>query len=723
MAFLNPTMLVGLAAALVPIVLHLLNRARYRSVDWGAMMFLEEVAGRPFQSARLKQWGLLAVRSLIVALLAVSLARPVLLGGGPPPARPGRTAAVLLLDRSASMSLIDNGRPRLDLAREAIFQLLSPGFHRGDDLWLITLGDGGPDAAAPRYASDPQEMARRVKEVPSPSGEADIAAGLRQALDVLSNAEAVNREIYLVCDRQAGGWAHVDQQFAAQWRRRIERGFTQPPRLIVVPVGTDEMDNVAVEAVEPLRRPLVTEHPVDLEVRVRNYGPVPRAAVPLAIEVLPPTRRTILKTLSINLPASGVATVTVPITPADAGSSVITTRVSAPGLSTDKQFQLSVDVLRSLNVLVVDGEEREGALQSGSDYLKLALAPYKSAADKRNTASVTVVRPDAWSPSDLRDCRVLVLANVPALTEAQAAAIEQFVYGGGGLIVAPGDQTRVENYNVQLPWLPAVLQPATPESQSASATTLGDLDLTHPLFRFLKGRTDSDPAAVRRYFPAIARPGATLLGSFSDGKPFLLERDAGRGRVLLMTTPIDTDWSALPLTHLFLPLAQSMVRYTASGPSARHEATRNLSPGQPIIADFDEPLNPATISVTLPDARQDTAWTISQFATSSELTFGKTWWPGIYRISPRGPSDAKTVQVVVRTPASESNLTPLSHEQWKRLEALVPMDRLDPQHQPLAAEQEAARAGTELWLPLLGGAMVLSILELSATRRWAGRDP
>src|SRR5262249_9795103 len=150
----------------------------------------------------------------------------------------------------------------------------------------------------------------------------------------------------------------------------------------------------------------------------------------------------------------------------------------------------------------------------------------------------------------------------------------------------------------------------------------------------------------------------------------------------------------------------------------RHEAGRNLSPGQGIVADFDEPLNPATASVTLPDSKQDSAWTISQFATSGELTFDKTWWPGVYRISPRGPSDAKTVQVVVRTPASESNLTPLSQEQWKRLEALVPMDRLDPQRQPLPAEQEAARAGTELWLPLLGGAMVLSILELSATRRW-----
>src|SRR2546423_5029139 len=138
MTFLNPPMLVGLAAALVPLALHLLNRARYRNVEWAAMMFLVGVDARTLQSTRLKQWLLLALRSSILALLAVALARPVLYGRSAPPARPGRTAAVFVLDRSGSMSLNDNGRLRLDLAREAIFQLLSPGFHRGDDLWLVT---------------------------------------------------------------------------------------------------------------------------------------------------------------------------------------------------------------------------------------------------------------------------------------------------------------------------------------------------------------------------------------------------------------------------------------------------------------------------------------------------------------------------------------------------------------------------------------------------------
>src|SRR5437763_1425193 len=52
--FLNPTMLAGIGGASLPLVLHLLARARYRTVDWGAMMFLEARDPRAAASARLK---------------------------------------------------------------------------------------------------------------------------------------------------------------------------------------------------------------------------------------------------------------------------------------------------------------------------------------------------------------------------------------------------------------------------------------------------------------------------------------------------------------------------------------------------------------------------------------------------------------------------------------------------------------------------------------------
>ena len=76
--FLNPLMLAGLGGAVLPLVLHFLNRARHQEVSWGAMMFLPGSDVRQRRSARLRQVILLALRMAIIAVLAVALARPVL---------------------------------------------------------------------------------------------------------------------------------------------------------------------------------------------------------------------------------------------------------------------------------------------------------------------------------------------------------------------------------------------------------------------------------------------------------------------------------------------------------------------------------------------------------------------------------------------------------------------------------------------------------------------
>src|SRR3954447_8601158 len=78
LTFSNTALLIGLAGTVVPLVLHLLSRTRYQTVDWGAMVFLQGLEGRQQYSARLNQVLLLAMRMGMVGLVALALAQPVL---------------------------------------------------------------------------------------------------------------------------------------------------------------------------------------------------------------------------------------------------------------------------------------------------------------------------------------------------------------------------------------------------------------------------------------------------------------------------------------------------------------------------------------------------------------------------------------------------------------------------------------------------------------------
>ena len=737
MVFQNPHILIGLAAMLLPLVLHFLNRARYRNVDWGAMMFLDGNDGQNTQSARLKQYGLLLLRSLMIGTLALALARPVVHLQGRPAMQPGRTAAVILLDRSASMSLNDNGRVRMDMAREAVFQLLSPGFRRGDDLWLVPLGliGGGHDIDSSlggrsevfKFASDPQDMARLVKEVTTPAGQSDVASGILLGLQLLATSEAPNRELYIVTDKQAGSWNGIDERFIRRFDE-LKSKLPHPPRIIVMPIGSDLTENIYVESITPRREPLVKDRAVDVEIKVRNNSSVPRAVVSLVIEVQSPNGSVkVMRRTSIDLPALATAAVAAPIIFTDAGSHVITAKIEAPGLVNDKVLNLAVDVLADFKVLIVDGDEQEAGSQSGADFIRLAASTFGKNS-RKNLAETTLVRPDGWNPADISEYQVLILSNITALSEAESDAIERFVYDGGGLLIAPGDQSRSEPLSASLRWLSARLTATAPDSDAA-VTQVAELDISHPVFRFMDQQTMGNLPLVRRYFPmAINNPGGvggmSVVARYTDGNPFLIESRLGNGRVLILTSPVDPEWNSLPLSGIFPSFVKGVLSYLGSASTSLRSARSNVFTGQSAVIEMDEPVDPATMAVLGPTGKMDAnSISLNSQSLRQSVVFRNTSFPGIYRILPRGVVNARSAQFVVRTPAFESDLTPLAASRWKEFETMLGIERINPELHGTSLAQEQSRSGFELWWPLMAVSMVLAVLELVFCRYWArGRE-
>ena len=105
MTFLFPTLLlVGLALAAVPVLVHLLNLQRQQPVAWAAMSFLLESEARNRAWINLKQWLLLAARVAAILLAALMVARPTLTGALATWLPGERVHHLVLLDDSYSMS-------------------------------------------------------------------------------------------------------------------------------------------------------------------------------------------------------------------------------------------------------------------------------------------------------------------------------------------------------------------------------------------------------------------------------------------------------------------------------------------------------------------------------------------------------------------------------------------------------------------------------------------
>src|SRR3954471_4053317 len=69
-------LIAGVSLIDLPIIIHILNRQRFRIVNWAAMEFLLRAMRKNRKRLKLEQWILLAARCLAVILIGLALAEP-----------------------------------------------------------------------------------------------------------------------------------------------------------------------------------------------------------------------------------------------------------------------------------------------------------------------------------------------------------------------------------------------------------------------------------------------------------------------------------------------------------------------------------------------------------------------------------------------------------------------------------------------------------------------
>jgi hypothetical protein len=113
--------------------------------------------------------------------------------------------------------------------------------------------------------------------------------------------------------------------------------------------------------------------------------------------------------------------------------------------------------------------------------------------------------------------------------------------------------------------------------------------------------------------------------------------------------------------------------------------------------------------------RNEEKLTIADDRAQVRLT--DTQQPAVYRIEAKG-KNGKVVHFVVQSPRGESDLTPLTAEQWTKLEQNLGFRRVDMDRQNLGPMLVAERRGRELWLELVVIALALGVAEMALSRMW-----
>ena len=623
MTFHNAVMLAGLAVVVLPLVLRLLARSRGRSVAWGAMMLLP--AG--FAATSGGRW-LTALRMLALATLVVALARPALRS----PPGPARAEVVIVLDASASMSHPQLNDTRLGLAKRVAFDRINT-LRPGDQAGLVVLG--APPGQDVPPTGDLQDVATRIAAQSVAPGFADLGDGLRRARSLLRGGDA-GKSIDLIADRQRETWTPL---------RDV------PPdesiKVIAHAVGDTQTANCSVESVALGRTPALAGRPLTVAVELRNWSDLTRSDVPLSIRV--DDRE--IDTARVYLPAHGAVRVERVVVLPKPGPAVLTATIEDAGVTSDNVASLAIETHSVPRVTAVTGgppTPRRGApeLSGEADLLKLALIPHAVTRRPGDDAFRFRSLPAAeWPELNLRADRMVALLDVTAVDAAQTAALEHFVYAGGGLLLVPGASTNPANWNATL-WkdgsglAPARLDPARkPATTDIDPASMAEAQLTfQPLTSATSVRHEATATFERN-------PDARTLLQFDDGRPALLARTFGRGRVMALAVPVGGPQAYWADSPAFLPLVQSIAAYLSFPP----ETPRNLSPGEVIRVTVDAPRD-GTALVISPQGRVERVLLSPQDGLG-RLRFDDTDLPGRYTVRmPWQPA----IDFLVHGPRTES---------------------------------------------------------------------
>ena len=103
MSFLAPLFFAGLAALVVPVLIHLIQRERKNVVPFPSLMFVRRIPYSSIRRRRIHNWALLMLRLAALALIVAAFARPFLRSASLAAAAGGARDVIVLLDRSYSM--------------------------------------------------------------------------------------------------------------------------------------------------------------------------------------------------------------------------------------------------------------------------------------------------------------------------------------------------------------------------------------------------------------------------------------------------------------------------------------------------------------------------------------------------------------------------------------------------------------------------------------------
>ena len=605
MNFLASWFLPALAAVAGPTLIHLLNRRRYRTQQWAAMLFLREAVKRNRRAIQIRDLVLLAIRTLVVLLFVLAMARPYWVGGGQQAYNGSEPIhAVIVVDNSLSMGYTALDKSLLEDAKSQASAFIE-ALPSGSEISVIPMCTQPYWFSVGAYSSR-EDALNAIEQIRVVDQSADLRAAAEQAgIALVQDSSVQTTRVIMLGDLQSHGWQD----------NNLEETLATLGDLQIVAVQPAETDNSWISDFYLRDGIADAESTAHFIGTVRHEGAEPRSNVTVSLII----DDQVVAEQILQLQPGQATTVNFEHQFVTAGSSRepefarAELTLDADRLPMDDRRVCVVPVIARVPIVFIDQYGRDEDLERGrigeSFMLRHLLSPIlEEDVEHKSLIDVLHRTIEDFTIEDLQDARCVIIAGSVAPNVADVVTLREYAEQGGQILIAAGALFEATSwttsawdegngflpialspepvgslppantqqwptfnlnpetfedpiYNLQIPeeeFNDLISAPIFYKAIATDMTTLDDFDEKElSRVQALLEQNDQQPRWLNWTNPLgrhyseftpeqiVARNRPRVLGQYDNNHPFLVERRIGQGHVQLLTSGVFPEWNDL----------------------------------------------------------------------------------------------------------------------------------------------------------------------------------
>lgn len=690
MTFLNPFVLFGLAAAAIPILLHLLNLRKLKTIDFSTLRFLKELQKTSIRKLKAQQIILLILRTLIVIFSVLAFSRPTIKSTLPSIGTHAKSSIIVVLDNSLSMDITDEDGNRFSKAKKITSEILG-ALEEGDEMAFIPLSS----LIKNRKRSFSRNFAWLKEEIDHCSvnpATASLNDGLRAAQGLLDASLHVNKEIYILTDLQ--------QQEIHSLELDSIKLFDDKTSVFLLPSleSKNSIDqNISIDTAIFISRVYAKDKPVELQTKLYNSSVTDAKGI--IVSVLFNGERVAQRTVDIG--AGSYINVSLQGIPHTTGLIKGEIQIENDVLESDNHRYFSFIISSAPKVALI-GNQLE------TDFISLSIAPHASLLKSYSANQSASVH--------FEDFDLLILATTLSQTEMQR--IDAYIQNGGSVLFFP---SSTESIAVQQQFFsgmglgPIIFQ----EFSESNPGICISADRQHPILQgVFKGfNSENGLGDSPKIMKALCTQAGQSIISMQGGS-FLNEIRRGEGKVMYCAVPPSPAWSSFPFTGLMPTIIYRSAQYL----SAKEVFTLEKTAGQEAIILIPTKSSASSIFTIKDPNGIESDMQAADLPGGMSLQFGKPEMTGVYGVFSKDKNPITSL--IVNQSSKEGHLIyknvqesmPALKKRLNYPESLIVLNK----NASIANSVAKARIGTELWRFFILLALLCAITEMIVAKL-AGR--